>query len=76
MVLVVARKHLSPECNEQKRGYSNLPDRKELYFCKYETHMIDFKTKHLRNIIFNRACRLDEVNHVRFLSTDRQASYF
>ncbi len=32
----------------------------------YETHMIGFKNKHLIKIIFNRACELDEVNHVRF----------
>jgi len=35
----------------------------------YETHMINFKRKHLMNIIFNRACELDEVNHVRFNHT-------
>ncbi len=28
--------------------------------------MIDLNHNHDKNIIFNRACELDEVNHVRF----------
>ena len=39
IVVVEVRKHLNPGCNEEKRGHSILPARKELYFCIYETHM-------------------------------------
>ena len=41
-----------------------------------ETHMIDHNHKHDKNVIFNRACELDKVNHVRFPARRvRRASY-